>query len=107
MKLKLITGFFLIVGFSAYSQTSELKASEKTQTTQQTTEESSLKPKDAYLGKEKQIAAIMIDGVIPESFPRYEEGMLVEDYKLSVKVWIQNNKELIKEEEYQKLEPKL
>lgn len=64
-------------------------------------------PNGPYLGRDEKIKGIMKNGEIPASFPKYEKGMMAEDYKMVIFAWIKENKELVKEEEYAKVESKL
>jgi hypothetical protein len=82
------------------TQTTEMKKAEKAPTLQPAD------PKDPYLGRQEKIKSIMKDGQIPTTFPKYIDGVSKEDYKQSVYTWVHNNQDLIKEEEYKKLEQK-
>lgn len=82
-----------------------LKKAEKAPTQQ--TVDTPAKAKDPYLERGEKIKSITKSGEIPASFPKFEDGMSAEGYKQIVFQWLRDNKDLIKEEAYEKLEPKL
>ncbi|MFT6923806.1 MAG: hypothetical protein ACJA1C_002826 [Crocinitomicaceae bacterium] len=105
MKSSLITYFFVLLGSSIFAQnTTELKESTKIEKVESDPQNVSKGP---YLGAEDKIKAIMKDGQIPASFPKFEDGISREKYKSLVSSWIKTNRELVKEEEYERLASKL
>jgi len=82
------------------TQTTEMKKAEKAPTLQPAD------PKDPYLGRQEKIKSIMKNGEIPASFPTYVQGSEYEAYKQTVFAWLNNHKDLIKEEAYEKLQAK-
>jgi len=53
---------------------------------------------DPYFGLGDRIKEAMINGEIPESFPRKYGKMTPKDYKKKVSNWLLNNQELVKPE---------
>lgn len=105
MKTSLITCFFVLLGSSLFAQnTTELKESTKIEKVESVQQSPSKGP---YLGGEDKIKAILKDGQIPASFPKFENGLSKEEYKVLVSSWIKSNRELIKEAEYERLASKL
>jgi hypothetical protein len=108
MKALLLTCFFTVLGSALFGQnTTEIKENEKPTKIQSTKSPEKEIRKGPYLGRDKKIMSLMKDGKIPASFPRYEDGTSKEDYKLLIASWFKSNKNLVKEQEYKKLEPKL
>ena len=52
--------------------------------------------KDLYLKNEDKFKAMMIDEIIPDSFPKYHDGLDEESYMSKVKFWLQENPSAVK-----------
>ena len=102
--MKSIATLALFVFASTFTFAQEKSEVKKPQTV---TKQQTVSKNDPYLGREEKIKSITKDGKIPASYPKFETGMSVEDYKQIVAQWLRDNKDLIKEEAYAKLEPKL
>ena len=92
--------------------TSSAKKNEKAQTSDASlrTDDKSSKQtydhNDPYLGRGEKIKSFLKSGEIPASFPVYIKETSVESYKVDVLTWIQANKDLVKDEAYEKLQSK-
>lgn len=102
--MKSIATLALFVFASAFTFAQEKSEVKKPETV---TKEQTVSKHDPYLGREEKIKSITKDGTIPASYPKFEDGMSFEGYKQIVFQWLRDNKDLIKEDEYAKLEPKL
>lgn len=104
--------FFLISGFTIYAQENKANSTIPRNypypvTSSPKATGTFITPSKRYLGKEKTIKKIMIDGSIPKSFPAFnEKKMTKESYEIAVTEWLLSNKGLIKPEYHQKIKEK-
>ncbi len=57
-----------------------------------------------YAQMEKKIIQVVKGDVIPASVPKYQPGQSLEDYKVSLRNWTLNNRDLLTDEYLKKLE---
>ena len=101
--------FLLNVGFAQNnSSTNDEKQKIEARNAALSSKDKAIRPvgKDEYMGKQKEILAKLNVKEIPADFPKYKEGMAVEDYKKMMKLWMKNNKDLLNPEFKKKMEAK-
>lgn len=112
MKTKHLLILITIISFSNFLFAQEAKQSESdnqskakfVKTTKLPTNQPQSNPpknidnSDGYMGLREKILKRLIVPEIPADFPKYEEGMGAEQYKLIIKEWAKKNKHLVTEE---------
>jgi hypothetical protein len=84
-------------------QQAEKRLEAKQNANQARVEKVSMDNKDGYGGKKQAILKRLTVAEIPASFPKYTESTKKEDYKLMIRKWFRENKNLLKPEYQEKL----
>jgi hypothetical protein len=103
----LFSSIFITFSSISIAQTSEskfvpapnagLKKSTKISQQPHSVSNPAIENKDGYMGKKDMILEKLISNQIPESFPKYTEGLPAEEYMQLVKMWRKTHPELLKE----------
>lgn len=112
MKSKLIFTFLLLLGVSvSYAQVQERTQVNtdtqaklvKTKKLQNGPGQNNVKLVDEYMGKKEKILKILKTDYIPSDFPKYVIGSNRENYRNTVKTWLKNHLDLVKEKHRAKI----
>ena len=88
-------------------QKSEIKKAARVESTKnQVSSKPAIHNEDGYMGRKEAFLKKLTVKELPADFPKYQDGTPAEEYKLMVRNWMKNHKDLVRPEIKQKLAAK-